>query len=146
MDTGYFPLIDVQATGKNILRLRKERHLTVKDLQRYFGFEEPQAIYKWQWGKCLPSVDNLFALSYLLDVPLSDILVAKDEEPQKSFGSHFLSMQEVSPFISAFQKFLLKRNGRGAKGSGLRFYGWQRTWPVWNESSGDVFVFVCAAS
>ncbi len=70
-----FPVIDPVATGENILRLRKERGLTVRDLQAYFGFEQPQAIYKWQYGKSLPSVDNLYALSSLLEVPMNDILV-----------------------------------------------------------------------
>lgn len=46
-----FPVIDPVATGENILRLRQERGLSVRDLQAYFGFEEPQAIYKWQRGK-----------------------------------------------------------------------------------------------
>ena len=41
-----FPMIDPVATGANILRLRKMRGLTVRDLQNWFGFEEPQAIYK----------------------------------------------------------------------------------------------------
>ena len=45
-----FPVIDLKATGANIVRLRKECGLSVKDLQDYFGFECPQAIYKWQWG------------------------------------------------------------------------------------------------
>ena len=58
-----FPVIDPVATGANICRLRKDRGLTVRDLQQYFGFEEPQAIYKWQRGQSLPSVDNLYALS-----------------------------------------------------------------------------------
>ena len=49
-----FPVIDLVATGENILRLRKQRDLSVRDLQKYFGFEEPQAIYKWQKGKSLP--------------------------------------------------------------------------------------------
>lgn len=71
-----FPVIDPIATGENIVRLRKERGLSVRDLQAYFGFEEPQAIYKWQWGKSLPSVDNLYALGALLDVPMEEILVA----------------------------------------------------------------------
>ena len=62
-------------TGKNILRLREERGMTVRDLQAYFGFEEPQAIYKWQKGKSLPTVDNLYALGALLEVPLEEILV-----------------------------------------------------------------------
>ena len=70
-----FPVIDPIATGKNILSLRKEKGLSVKDLQEYFGFEEPQAIYRWQYGKTLPSVDNLYALSALLDVPMERILV-----------------------------------------------------------------------
>ena len=70
-----FRVIDPIATGANIVRLRKERGLTVRDLQAYFGFEEPQAIYKWQRGQSLPTVDNLYALGALLEVPLDDILV-----------------------------------------------------------------------
>lgn len=70
-----FPIIDVQATGANILRLRKLNGLSVKDLQVYFGFEGPQAIYKWQWGQCLPSIDNLFALSKLFNTSIDEILV-----------------------------------------------------------------------
>ena len=48
-----FPVIDPVATGANIVRLRIQRGLSVRDLQAYFGFEEPQAIYKWQKGKSL---------------------------------------------------------------------------------------------
>ena len=61
-----FPVIDLEATGRNIVRIRRERGLTVRDLQRYFGFEEPRAIYKWQRGENLPSIDNLYALSRIL--------------------------------------------------------------------------------
>lgn len=70
-----FPVIDPVATGENIARLRKARGLTVRDLQSWFGFEEPQAIYKWQKGKSLPTVDNLYALGTLLEVPMEQILV-----------------------------------------------------------------------
>ena len=76
MHLDQFPIIDLPATGANIRRLRQTRGLSVRDLQRFFGFEEPQAIYKWQQGKSLPTVDNLYALSTLLDVPMNDILVA----------------------------------------------------------------------
>lgn len=76
-----FPVIDMVETGKNIMRLRKERGMTVRDLQAYFGFEEPQAIYKWQRGKSLPTVDNLYALSALLDVPMEKILVSANVKP-----------------------------------------------------------------
>ena len=75
MQQPLFPVIDLAETGKNIMHLRQERGMTVRDLQAYFGFAEPQAIYKWQSGKSLPSVDNLYALSALLDVPMDEILV-----------------------------------------------------------------------
>ena len=73
--TKMFPVIDPVATGENIVRLRKMRGLTVRDLQKWFGFEEPQAIYTWQKGKTLPSIDNLYALGALLEVPMEEILV-----------------------------------------------------------------------
>ena len=65
-----FPVIDLPATGANIRRLRQTKGLSVRDLQQFFGFEEPQAIYKWQRGQSLPTVDNLYALSALLEVPI----------------------------------------------------------------------------
>lgn len=71
-----FPVIDPVATGANIVRLRKERGLTVRDLQQFFGFEEPQAIYKWQRGQSLPSVDHLYALSALFQISMNEILVS----------------------------------------------------------------------
>ena len=70
-----FPVIDPEATGVNIRRLRIERGITVRDLQSYFGFEEPRAIYKWQKGETLPSVDNLYALGSLFGVPMDQILI-----------------------------------------------------------------------
>ena len=70
-----YPVIDPVATGNNIRRLRIERGLTVRDLQRYFGFEEPRAIYKWQKGESLPTVDNLYALGSLFEVPMDQILI-----------------------------------------------------------------------
>ena len=70
-----FPVIDLAATGANIARLRQERGFTVRDLQKFFGFEEPQAIYKWQHGESLPTVDNLVALSAIFAVPIDAILV-----------------------------------------------------------------------
>lgn len=75
MKSKLFRVIDPIATGANIVRLRKERGLSVRDLQTYFGFEEPQAIYKWQRGQSLPTVDNLYALGALLEVPMDEILV-----------------------------------------------------------------------
>ena len=75
MNTKFFPVIDLAATGNNIRRLRIERGLTVRDIQSYFGFEEPQAIYKWQHGTAMPTIDNLVVLAAVLDVPMDEIIV-----------------------------------------------------------------------
>lgn len=70
-----FPMIDMIKTGENIVALRKKVGLTVKDVQRAFGFETPQAIYKWQRGLALPTIDNLIVLAALLKVKLDDIII-----------------------------------------------------------------------
>lgn len=73
-----FPVIDLKATGVKIQQLREESGLSVRDLQWFFGFEDPAAIYHWQNGKNLPTVDNLCALSKLFGVPMDDIIVLRD--------------------------------------------------------------------
>ena len=69
------PVIDMTATGINITRLRVNAGLTVKDLQKIFGFSTLQAIYKWQRGTALPTVDNLVVLALLFKVKIDDILI-----------------------------------------------------------------------
>ena len=48
---------------------------TVRDLQKTFGFSTPQAIYKWQRGTALPTVDNLIVLALVFGVTIEDILI-----------------------------------------------------------------------
>ena len=69
------PVIDMIGTGQNIARLRKQAGLSVRDLQDVFGFATPQAIYKWQQGVALPTIDNLVVLAAVLQVRVDDILV-----------------------------------------------------------------------
>lgn len=92
-----YPVIDLIATGNNIRRLRMERGLTVRELQSYFGFEEPRAIYKWQKGESLPTVDNLYALGTLFEVPMDQILVpviklhiVSEQQAESCCSHHFL--------------------------------------------------------
>lgn len=72
------PIINLAATGQNIIALRKAAGLTVRDLQEVFGFGTPQAIYKWQHGAAMPTIDNLVVLSAVFGVPVDDILVLED--------------------------------------------------------------------
>lgn len=72
------PTIDMIGTGQNICRLRLEAGISVKELQDIFGFSTPQAIYKWQHGTALPTIDNLIVLAAVLGVKVDDILVLND--------------------------------------------------------------------
>lgn len=69
------PAIDMVATGRNIQVMRQQAGLSVKDLQDFFGFATPQAIYKWQHGAAMPTIDNLVALAMIFGVSMDDIIV-----------------------------------------------------------------------
>lgn len=68
-------------TGKQIKRLLLENGYTIREIQGAFGFENPQAIYKWISGKSLPSLDNFIILSRLLHTSIEDILVIDGDIP-----------------------------------------------------------------
>ena len=69
------PAIDMTATGYNIVRMRQRNGLSVQDLQDIFGFSTPQAIYKWQRGTAMPTLDNLVVLASVFNTTLDAIIV-----------------------------------------------------------------------
>ena len=75
------PVIDLRATGQNIKNLRVDAGISVRDLQNILGFTNPQAIYKWQNGDSLPSIDNLVILAAVLGVTVDEILVVDSDTP-----------------------------------------------------------------
>lgn len=77
------PAIDMVATGRNITKLRENKNLTVRELQKIFGFTTPQAIYKWQRGQAMPTVDNLVVLAQVFDVAIDEIIVILGNEEMK---------------------------------------------------------------
>ena len=72
------PVIDMRRTGLKITQLRKASGKSVRELQDIFGFGTPQAIYKWQQGVSLPTIDNLIVLSVIFGVSLDEIIVLED--------------------------------------------------------------------
>ena len=76
------PSIDMAATGMNIAQLRQRSGMTVQDLQRIFGFNTPQAIYRWQRGVTLPTLDNLVVLAAVFGTTLDSIIVRTETADQ----------------------------------------------------------------
>lgn len=81
------PIIDMVETGRNITRLRKQNGLSVKDLQDIFAFSTPNAIYKWQRGNAVPTLDNLVVLAAVFHVTVDDILAVDIPEEQKKVSN-----------------------------------------------------------
>ena len=90
-----FPRIDMKATGRRIQQLRERQGLSVRALQDLLGFEQPQAIYKWQRGESLPTVDHLLMLSRIFGVPMQDLLMVDDQEIVLMWGRIRMLGREV---------------------------------------------------
>lgn len=71
--------IDTKQTGQRIAQVMQEKDVTVRQLQKVFGFEAPNAIYRWLRGSALPTVDHLVILAHVLDVRVDDLLAIREE-------------------------------------------------------------------
>ena len=91
MEPMYLSIQPVE-TGKRIKQLLSEQNYTIREIQGAFGFENPQAIYKWISGKSLPSLDNFVILSRLLHTSIENILVIDGDIPR--FRSKYRKIRE----------------------------------------------------
>lgn len=75
-------------TGQQIRLLMEKRGVTVKDVQNALSLACVQSVYHWLDGRSMPTVDNLYALSELLKVPM-DMLVCGDRhyDPKRNVST-----------------------------------------------------------
>lgn len=74
MVTFDYPIIDMKATGERMRQLRKQNNLNVRTVCKELGVS-PQAMGKWENGKSLPTLENLYALSHIYQTQINDILI-----------------------------------------------------------------------
>ena len=74
-----YPIIDMKKTGRKLKMMLGKAGYDVNFLQKYLHLSCPQSIYRWFKGKTLPSIDNLYALSMLLDVHMEDLIVLQNQ-------------------------------------------------------------------
>lgn len=70
-----FPVIDVERTGRNLKELASGKGYTAREIGQELGIAQKSTVCKWFRGDVLPGIDNLVALSRLLEVPIDDIIV-----------------------------------------------------------------------
>ena len=51
-----------------------KRGITAKDVQKYLNLASVQSIYNWCRGINMPTVDSLYALSQLFQVPIDSMI------------------------------------------------------------------------
>lgn len=85
-----FPVLNATATGARIRELRRANNLTVEQVREFLGLESTQAIYKWQRGESLPTIDNLYALSTLFGTSVDSILIGSREENERFSSFDFM--------------------------------------------------------
>lgn len=69
-----FPTINLRETGVNLHRIMDKRGITPKDIKEYLNLTSVQSVYNWCNGLNMPTIDNLYALSQLLQVPIDEIV------------------------------------------------------------------------
>ena len=94
------PTIDIKKTGQNILKMRKEAGISVRELQVMFGFRSPQAIYNWQNGTSLPTVDKLIILALILGTTIDEIIAIEGEDPDEQGDSSLCPQIKIFHTVS----------------------------------------------
>ena len=91
------PLIDKRETGINLRRMMDKQGLTVNQVKQHLGLGSVQSVYHWLNGLSLPTIDNLYALSELLQVPIDAIICGNRAPivPRYSFGKHDLRSRRL---------------------------------------------------
>lgn len=89
-------IINMELTGLNIKNLMKKRGISIQSVMEKLCISSHQSIYSWFEGATLPSVDNMLALSVILDVPVDLILVTNtDSFAGRRHSSHFIDIQDL---------------------------------------------------
>ena len=77
MDLIPYPVIDVERTGEKLHMIITQSPVTNSELAGFLGFSSQRALYKWYRGETLPTIDNFYALSMLLGIPINHMIIEK---------------------------------------------------------------------
>ncbi len=74
------PIIDVAATAANIKACRIRAGYSVREIQNIFNFSSPEAVYAWEKGKYLPTIDNMIVIASVYGVTIDQIVITDTVE------------------------------------------------------------------
>ncbi|MBQ9605673.1 MAG: helix-turn-helix domain-containing protein [Lachnospiraceae bacterium] len=74
-----YPLIDYNKSGRLLFIALYAMNISPKDAAEYLGYSEYRTIYKWKAGRSLPNLENLYAFSRLVGIPMDMLIIGEDE-------------------------------------------------------------------
>lgn len=114
-----YPTINMKATGIRLRQIMNQKNFTAQDVQQYLELSCVQSVYRWL-GRCsMPTIDNLYALSELFQMPIDDINVGNRRYQMPVYNQSFYERYfkiisinicsaegegEVGTFAALFQK------------------------------------------
>lgn len=84
-----YPTINMKATAIRLRQIMKQQKITAKDIQKYLNLSCVQSVYHWLSGRNLPTIDNLYALSGLFQMPMDDLVVGNRKRRMSVFEQAF---------------------------------------------------------
>lgn len=67
--------LDMQMTGELLNYMIRKQGYTVGEIQKELMLSCPQPIYRWLRGQTMPSIDNLYRLSRILNVHMDELVI-----------------------------------------------------------------------
>lgn len=71
--------LDMIMTGQRLRDMIAKKGYSIKDIQKKLNLSCPQPVYRWLNGQNMPSLDNLYMLSSILDTPMEDLLMPRND-------------------------------------------------------------------
>ena len=103
-----FPLINKRDTGINLRRIMDRLGISARDVQEYLGLGYVQSVYRWLDGHSMPTVDNLYALSELFQMPMDEIVCGNRASIASNNVSEMPDVQESR--VLAYCELLFGKN------------------------------------
>ena len=69
------PVINVAATAAKIKECRIRAGYSVREIQKILSLSSPEAVYAYEKGKYLPTIDNMIILADVYGVAVDDFIV-----------------------------------------------------------------------
>ena len=72
-------VVDMKKTGVHMKELFEEKNITIDDISKELELKSKQSVYRWFYGAALPTVNHLYTLACMLQVPVDELLVLTTE-------------------------------------------------------------------